>query len=83
MSPSPKGYEIKLYMDLALENQVLKSWNVLVRRQINTTLITTASRPHITGGPPCRKTSNLFKTLQISKSWIQIIEATRTSSSSS
>jgi len=48
MSSSPEGYAIELYMDPALENQVLKSWNVLARRQISTSLITTASRPHIT-----------------------------------
>ncbi|KAG6619218.1 hypothetical protein I3842_Q103500 [Carya illinoinensis] len=34
-----QGYAIELYFDPALENQVLKAWNVLARRQISTQLI--------------------------------------------
>lgn len=45
---SQQGYAIELYFDPALENQVLKSWNVLARRQISTQLIEIESRPHIT-----------------------------------
>ncbi|KAI4387755.1 hypothetical protein MLD38_000161 [Melastoma candidum] len=41
-------YSIELYFDPSLENQVLKSWNVLARRQISTHLIEIESRPHIT-----------------------------------
>lgn len=41
-------YAIELYFDPALENQVLKAWNVIARRQISTHLIETESRPHIT-----------------------------------
>ncbi|GMH13358.1 hypothetical protein Nepgr_015199 [Nepenthes gracilis] len=43
-----QGYAIELYFDPALENQVLKAWNVLARRQISTQLIDIQSRPHIT-----------------------------------
>ncbi|CAM8888246.1 hypothetical protein QQ045_028021 [Rhodiola kirilowii] len=43
-----EGYSIELYFDPALENQVLKAWNVLARRQISTQLIEIESRPHIT-----------------------------------
>ncbi|KAL6518856.1 hypothetical protein OROHE_017609 [Orobanche hederae] len=43
-----QGYAIELYFDPALENQVLKSWNVLARRQISTQLIEIESRPHLT-----------------------------------
>lgn len=43
-----QGYAIELYFDPALENQVLKAWNVLARRQISTQLIDIESRPHIT-----------------------------------
>ncbi|XP_077236665.1 uncharacterized protein LOC143878250 [Tasmannia lanceolata] len=43
-----QGYSIELYFDPALENQVLKAWNVLARRQISTQLIEIESRPHIT-----------------------------------
>ncbi|KAL1198230.1 hypothetical protein V5N11_002539 [Cardamine amara subsp. amara] len=43
-----EGYAIELYFDPALENQVLKTWNVFARRQISTKLINTESRPHIT-----------------------------------
>lgn len=43
-----EGYAIELYFDPALENQVLKAWNVFARRQISTKLITTESRPHLT-----------------------------------
>ncbi|CAA7407790.1 unnamed protein product [Spirodela intermedia] len=42
------GYAVELYFDPALENQVLKAWNVLARRQISTQLIEIESRPHIT-----------------------------------
>ncbi|XP_078443830.1 uncharacterized protein LOC144713190 [Wolffia australiana] len=42
------GYAVELYFDPALENQVLKAWNVLARRQISTHLIEIESRPHIT-----------------------------------
>ncbi|XP_010528271.1 PREDICTED: uncharacterized protein LOC104805409 [Tarenaya hassleriana] len=41
------GCAIELYFDPALENQVLKAWNVFARRQISTKLIDTESRPHI------------------------------------
>ncbi|KAL6994309.1 hypothetical protein U1Q18_012416 [Sarracenia purpurea var. burkii] len=43
-----QGYGIELYFDPALENQVLKAWNILARRQISTRLIEIESRPHIT-----------------------------------
>lgn len=43
-----QGLAIELYFDPALENQVLKAWNVLARRQISTQLIEIESRPHIT-----------------------------------
>ncbi|KAE9620055.1 hypothetical protein Lal_00040147 [Lupinus albus] len=43
-----EGYAIELYFDPALENQVLKSWNILSRRQITSHLIQIQSRPHIT-----------------------------------
>uniref|UniRef100_A0A1J3EDB4 Cyclic phosphodiesterase n=1 Tax=Noccaea caerulescens TaxID=107243 RepID=A0A1J3EDB4_NOCCA len=43
-----EGYAIEFYFDPALENQVLKAWNVFARRQISTKLINTESRPHIT-----------------------------------
>ena len=43
-----QSYAIELYFDPALENQVLKAWNVLARRQISTQLIEIESRPHIT-----------------------------------
>ncbi|KAJ4961498.1 hypothetical protein NE237_021408 [Protea cynaroides] len=42
------GFAIELYFDPALENQVLKAWNVLARRQVSTQLIEMESRPHIT-----------------------------------
>ncbi|KAL2335622.1 hypothetical protein Fmac_016835 [Flemingia macrophylla] len=43
-----EGFAIELYLEPALENQVLKAWNVMARRQISTHLIETESRPHIT-----------------------------------
>lgn len=43
-----QGYAIELYFDPALENQVLKAWNVLARRHISTQLIEIESRPHLT-----------------------------------
>ncbi|XP_074579019.1 uncharacterized protein LOC141835500 [Curcuma longa] len=43
-----KGYAVELYFDPALENQVLKAWNVLARRQISTKLIEISARPHLT-----------------------------------
>ncbi|KAF8390365.1 hypothetical protein HHK36_024890 [Tetracentron sinense] len=43
-----QGFAVELYFDPALENQVLKAWNVLARRQISTQLIEIESRPHIT-----------------------------------
>ncbi|XP_027923528.1 uncharacterized protein LOC114181307 [Vigna unguiculata] len=43
-----EGFAIELYLDPALENQVLKAWNILARRQITTHLIEMESRPHIT-----------------------------------
>ncbi|KAG2383741.1 uncharacterized protein HKW66_Vig0255840 [Vigna angularis] len=43
-----EGFAIELHLDPALENQVLKAWNVLARRQITTHLIEMKSRPHIT-----------------------------------
>ncbi|KAG1326999.1 hypothetical protein COCNU_01G009330 [Cocos nucifera] len=43
-----RGYAVELYFDPALENQVLKAWNVLARRQISTQLIEMAARPHLT-----------------------------------
>lgn len=48
LSTMSQGYAIELYFDPALENQVLKAWNVLARRQISTQLIEIESRPHIT-----------------------------------
>ncbi|KAF5191330.1 RNA ligase/cyclic nucleotide phosphodiesterase family protein [Thalictrum thalictroides] len=42
------GFAIELYFDPALENQVLKAWNVLSLRQITSQLIKIESRPHIT-----------------------------------
>ncbi|KAL3813773.1 hypothetical protein ACJIZ3_015041 [Penstemon smallii] len=45
---SQQGYAIELYFDPALENQVLKAWNILARRQISTQLIEIESRPHLT-----------------------------------
>ncbi|KAL9246089.1 hypothetical protein vseg_019668 [Gypsophila vaccaria] len=45
---SSQGYSIELYFDSALENQVLKAWNILARREISTQLIEIESRPHIT-----------------------------------
>ncbi|KAI0504546.1 hypothetical protein M5K25_014108 [Dendrobium thyrsiflorum] len=47
-APARLGYAVELYFDPALENQVLKAWNVLARRQISTQLIEIAARPHIT-----------------------------------
>eukprot|EP00249_Psilotum_nudum_P008030 c20997_g1_i1 orf=442-990(+) len=44
----PKGFAVELYFDPALENQVLKIWNVFARRQISTQLIEIEARPHIT-----------------------------------
>ncbi|KAE8723175.1 Peroxidase superfamily protein isoform 1 [Hibiscus syriacus] len=41
-------FSIELYFDPALENQVVKAWNILARRQISTQLIEIESRPHIT-----------------------------------
>lgn len=43
-----QGYAVELYFDPALENQVLKAWNVLARRQISSQLIEIESRPHLT-----------------------------------
>ncbi|KAG6490339.1 hypothetical protein ZIOFF_051629 [Zingiber officinale] len=43
-----RGYAVELYFDPALENQVLKAWNVLARRQISTKLIEISARPHLT-----------------------------------
>ncbi|KAF6175919.1 hypothetical protein GIB67_003407 [Kingdonia uniflora] len=43
-----RSYEIQLYFDTGLENQVLKAWNILSLRQITTQLIKIESRPHIT-----------------------------------
>lgn len=43
-----QSYAVELYFDPALENQVLKAWNVLARRQISTQLIEIESRPHLT-----------------------------------
>ncbi|XP_062194548.1 uncharacterized protein LOC133897747 [Phragmites australis] len=40
-------YAVELYFDPALENQVLKAWNALARRQLSSRLIDTASRPHL------------------------------------
>ena len=46
--PAPSGYyAVELYFDPALENQVLKAWNALARRQLSSRLIDTASRPHL------------------------------------
>ncbi|KAL3640132.1 hypothetical protein CASFOL_011883 [Castilleja foliolosa] len=58
-----QGYAIELYFDPALENQVLKAWNVLARRQISTQLIEIESRPHIT----------LFSTLLVDTAKIENI----------
>ncbi|RCV11509.1 hypothetical protein SETIT_2G191500v2 [Setaria italica] len=40
-------YAVELYFDPALENQVLKAWNALARRQLGTRLIDAAARPHL------------------------------------
>jgi len=48
VSKMSQGYAVELYFDPALENQVLKAWNVLARRQISTQLIEIEARPHIT-----------------------------------
>ncbi|GJN34124.1 hypothetical protein PR202_gb22766 [Eleusine coracana subsp. coracana] len=45
--PSSAYYAVELYFDPALENQVLKAWNALARRQLSSRLIDTASRPHL------------------------------------
>jgi hypothetical protein len=47
-TPSTTGYAVELYFDPALENQVLKSWNVLARHQLSTHLIDISARPHLT-----------------------------------
>ncbi|KAF9626344.1 hypothetical protein IFM89_032193 [Coptis chinensis] len=48
LSTMSQGFAIELYFDPALENQVLKAWNVLSLRQITSQLIKIESRPHIT-----------------------------------
>ncbi|KAL5205742.1 hypothetical protein ABZP36_033951 [Zizania latifolia] len=40
-------YAVELYFDPALENQVLKAWNAMARRQLSSRLIDAASRPHL------------------------------------
>jgi hypothetical protein len=40
-------YAVELYFDPALENQVLKAWNALARRQLGSRLIDAAARPHL------------------------------------
>lgn len=49
--PSAAGigfyYAVELYFDPALENQVLKAWNALARRQLGSRLIDAAARPHL------------------------------------
>jgi hypothetical protein len=45
--PTLGYYAVELYFDPALENQVLKAWNALARRQLSSRLIDTASRPHL------------------------------------
>jgi hypothetical protein len=45
--PASGYYAVELYFDPALENQVLKAWNALARRQLSSRLIDTASRPHL------------------------------------
>ncbi|MCO5560388.1 hypothetical protein L7F22_022726 [Adiantum nelumboides] len=42
----PEGYAVELYFDPALENQVLKIWNVLSRRNISRQLIKNEERPN-------------------------------------
>lgn len=42
----PPKYEVHLYFDSALENQILKIWNVLAQRQLSSALIEQGSRPH-------------------------------------
>lgn len=45
---APSGYyAVELYFDPSLENQVLKAWNALARRQLSSHLIDIASRPHL------------------------------------
>ncbi|XP_040383248.1 uncharacterized protein LOC121055290 [Oryza brachyantha] len=44
---APGHYAVELYFDPALENQVLKAWNALARRQLSSRLIDAASRPHL------------------------------------
>ncbi|KAJ1289498.1 hypothetical protein BS78_02G168800 [Paspalum vaginatum] len=40
-------YAVELYFDPALENQVLKAWNALARRQLGSRLIDATARPHL------------------------------------
>ncbi|XP_066399345.1 uncharacterized protein [Miscanthus floridulus] len=40
-------YAVELYFDPALENQVLKAWNALARRQLGSRFIDAAARPHL------------------------------------
>ncbi|OEL31306.1 hypothetical protein BAE44_0007676 [Dichanthelium oligosanthes] len=40
-------FAVELYFDPALENQVLKAWNALARRQLGSRLIDAAARPHL------------------------------------
>ncbi|KAG8050557.1 hypothetical protein GUJ93_ZPchr0009g943 [Zizania palustris] len=40
-------YAVELCFDPALENQVLKAWNAMARRQLSSRLIDAASRPHL------------------------------------
>lgn len=43
----PPKFEVHLYFDSALENQILKVWNVLKQRQLSSALIEQGSRPHL------------------------------------
>ncbi|CAI5475071.1 unnamed protein product [Closterium sp. Yama58-4] len=42
-----RGFAVELYFDTALENQILRIWNVLARRRLGSYLIETSARPHV------------------------------------
>ncbi|CAI6008562.1 unnamed protein product [Closterium sp. NIES-65] len=42
-----RGFAVELYLDTALENQILRIWNVLPSRKLGKYLIETSARPHV------------------------------------
>ncbi|GJP38415.1 hypothetical protein CLOM_g22855 [Closterium sp. NIES-68] len=42
-----RGFAVELYFDTALENQILRIWNVLARRRLGNHLIEISARPHV------------------------------------